>query len=252
MKYLKKLIFMLNALMLSAVLLFVACDKSKDEGEPNKPTPDSTKTIDKCNTYGTITEVTCGGGVYGDLWILMDNGTLIRPCAVSYQYICPVELKVGDRVQFSYRKAKDTDCVRSGQMSCCPELPKHIIGIIGCINVIQKNDGDCAPLKIVDNLENQYIHIMEAQIVNNQLQLKIGYSGCSRLLNSDFELLWDKKVVNDEVPTISLMVNYGYGKQTLCQAAFWQDICFDLSKIKKDSTKTYKILIGDKVLIYKQ
>ncbi|MES2728344.1 MAG: hypothetical protein V4643_14645 [Bacteroidota bacterium] len=193
---------------------------------------------------GTIYTQGCGIGIYGDgLWIKLDDGTLLQPCAQSFQTLCPIVLHEGDRVELSYSAYKGD--YPDFQPYCDMMMFPFKRVTIDFINVINKPVGTCKPVTVPNNydqLDLAQVNIGEASIVGTSLKLNIGYSGCSK--NAEKFGLVGKLISKGS--TLTYEIKLTDAAPEMCQAYFTEDLCFDLQSLRNatNSSRVKIKLIG--------
>jgi hypothetical protein len=76
----------------------------------NDPTPTPIPHSD-CSYEGTMTNVLCGSGAYGNLYIRLDDSTYLQPCETEVIPICnSLNLRDGTRVKFGYKPITSGGC----------------------------------------------------------------------------------------------------------------------------------------------
>ncbi len=198
---------------------------------------------------GTVVYQGCGLSIYGkNLWIKLDDGTLLQPCAQSFQTLCPIILHEGDRVDLKY--SKYTGNTQSFEIYCKIANFRFTRATIDFINVL--NDNNCKIIDFpsnYDNLNTANTNIMGAKIEGSKLTLNIGFSGCSNSAKERFKLV-AKPTVDSDMMTYEVKLTDE--KEELCQAYFTDDICFDISPMKHliDGKVRIRIVGFDKEFIY--
>lgn len=210
--------------------------------------------IQDCNVTGTMVRVICGASIYDGLWIRTDNGKLLQPCQQSFQTLCPIVLKEGDRVKFSYRELKGpSPC--DEMITCAAVNPPHKTVIIDCINglsgkplPVDSLSGKIGKLVIGQPVDNASVHVLSAGLKNDLLTLMVGYSGCSEHDAKDFSLIWDGNVHESSPAQVYFSIDES--RKEACQAYFTQELTFDISEVRKNTTGPIIIHIKDLTLRY--
>lgn len=247
MKTVNKMHTALKVLAVALVLAISACNPFGDDepggggGGGNKPP------VKDCSLNGTMVRVMCGVSLYDNLWIRMDNGTFIQPCDQSFQTFQALDFKEGDRVQFSYRKINGPSACDQ-MVRCLAAVPQHTPAIIDCIRVTDPAEGDCGSLLTKPEPEGGHVTVLNAAISGNMLKLKIGYSGCSQMPDSEFELTWNGALAKSLPPQAQLYINSI--RTEACQAYFTKDLCFDISAIRYAANQPVKVIIQDREIIF--
>lgn len=254
MKMKRSLITAVKVMAVAFMFTFASCDSPWfdpiDDGGGNgggKP-----PVITDCNVNGTMVRVTCGTSIYDNLWIRTDNGKLLRPCDQSFQTICAIELKEGQRVKFSYREINGTSPC-DGMITCMATLPVHKSVIIDCINglsgkplPVDSPAVSTGKLVIGSTTDNPSVHVLSAGIEGNLLKLSVGYSGCSKHEAKDFSLTWNGNVMESYPARVYLYIDES--KKEMCQAYFITDLTFDISDLRKNNQGPLLIHIKDLTL----
>jgi hypothetical protein len=248
----KKLILTMKPIVLLAMILslgITSCKKGwwgTDEGNGNGSGGGSNVSI---AAKGTVVYQGCGLSIYGkNLWIKLDDGTLLQPCAQSFQTLCPIILHEGDRVDLKY--SKYTGNAQSFEIYCKIANFRFTRATIDFINVL--NDNNCRIIDFpanYDQLNTASINIMNAKIEGGKLTFNIGFGGCSNSAKQRFKLI--SKPTNDN-DMMTYEVKLTDEKEELCQAYFTDDICFDISPMKHliDGKVRIRIVGFDKEFIY--
>lgn len=256
MKTIQTLNYKLATFLVAFVLLFASCDNpifdpggdGGGNGKPKDPPPTD------CSIKGTMVRVTCGFGIYGELWIKTDNGKYLQPCEQSFIPQVPVIPQEGDRVEFGYKKLDKSLCDQSHLIRCMAALPGHQSVAISCMRIISSKPVETCPKVVVDhtNYGVTGIQILESKIEGNLLKLKVGYSGCNMVENEDFSLSWKGAFMESNPPIARLQLfSPKVAKGNVCQAYFTNDLCFDLSTIKQPtSSLIVKLQIGDHEILF--
>jgi hypothetical protein len=242
----KKTILVMKPIIILAMILslgFTSCKKGwwgYDEG--NGGGGNGGGNGNKTLVQGTVYTLGCGLSIYGKgLWIKLDDGTLLQPCAQSFKPTPPIELKEGDRVELNYSGYKGNYPDFEPSCNMRPIAFERVT--IDFINVLGGKTNDCKPITLQNNYEEQEaaMGIIDAKVEGSKLKLNIGYSGC----NADtkrFTAIAELNLSND-IPTYAVKLIDSDSK-TNCQAYFIDDICFDLETIRKpESSKKIRIII---------
>jgi hypothetical protein len=248
----KKTMLMMKPIMILALILslgFTSCKKGwwgYEEGGGNGGHNGGGNTA---LVKGTMVIQNCGLSIYGkSLWIKTDDGQLLQPCEQSFQTLCPIDLKEGDRVEFKYHKY--TGSLNGFEIYCKMAHFYFTRATIDFINVIKTNS-ECSPVSIskdFDQLNMAGVNILNAKIENNKLVLNIGFSGCDNATKR-FQLI--AKELPNAGPIPAFEVKMIDDNTQMCQAYFTKEICYDLTTLKNPvSSKVVSIhLVGyDKVL----
>ena len=255
MKTIQSFNFKLATFLVAFVLIFASCDNpifdpGGDGGGNGKPKDPPATT---CSVKGTIVRVTCGFGVYGDLWIKTDNGKYLQPCEQSFMPQVPVDVKEGDQVEFGYRVQKESSCY-SDEIRCLAALPEYQSVTITCIRVIDTKPIDTCPKIVIDptDYESRFIQILESEMDGNLLKVKVGYSGCNMVENADFTLSWKGEVAESNPSQARLQLfSPKVAEGNVCQAYFTNDLCFDVSAVKaQTSSGRVRLQIGDHEILF--
>lgn len=83
--------------------------------------------------------------------------------------------------------------------------------------------------------------ILEADVSNEILFIKVGYSGCEE--SKDFTLVFSEQVFDTSPPTLDAKLIFE--PVTLCAAFFTSDIQIDLSSLKNLISKPYRIRLDN-------
>jgi len=250
----KKLILTMKPIVLLAMILSLSLSSCKkgwwgyEEGNGNGNGGGSGNNV-SIAAKGTVVYQDCGLSIYGkNLWIKLDDGTLLQPCAQSFQTTCPVILNEGDRVDLKY--SKYTGNMGSFEIYCKMAYFPFKRVTIDFITVL--NNNNCKIIDFpsnYDKLNTANINIMSANIDGSKLSLKIGFSGCSNTAKQRFKLVAKPTVDSD---LITYEVKLTDEKEELCQAYFTDEICFDISPMKHliDGRVRIRIVGFDKELIF--
>lgn len=192
---------------------------------------------------GTVYAQPCGVSIYNqNYWIQLDNGTTIQPCYQSFQTLCPIELKQGDRVQVKYHPFKgiypdfETNCN-------IPYFP-FTKATIDAIQVIANQTEGCKPIILTNNIdqyEKAWIQILEANFEGSKLKLKVGFSGCSSDIDRFKLYLQLGQTVNNK---LSIKAKIIEENPQLCQAYFTKTLCFDLANMQTNANQIQLLLEG--------
>ncbi len=178
---------------------------------------------------GTVVVQGCGLSIYGkNLWIKLDDGTLLQPCAQSFKTLCPIILHEGDRVDLKYSKYKGE--MKSFEIYCKIANFRFTRATIDFINVI--GNVNCPYVQMApnyDELKTAMASIIDAKIVGSKLVLKVGFGGCNNKAKDRFKLV--AKPTN-ESNMLTYEVKLIDEKEELCQAYFTDEICFDIAPFK--------------------
>lgn len=235
------------------VLGFTACENPYDPDGGFKP--DTTAT--DCKVMATVVRMPYGSSIYGNLWLKTDDGKFYLPCEQSFITICPIDIKEGDRVKFSYRKLPENkDCLKDNpELNVRDVIPLNYQSVtIDCLQTIVRcgTPPPCSGLVIdYKDYPKNYITVLESNIIGNELKLKVGYSGCSALPNSSFKLAW-KKFLGKSLP-LQTELQFVIEDVNLytCQAYFTNDLCFDISAIRDLTKEPVLIAIGENNILFK-
>lgn len=220
--------------VLLVTLLFVLSQSACKKGwldwlknEPDKKPPISQTT----NVSGTMVRVICGVSIYDNLWIKTDDGKYLAPCEQSFLTFAALYFKEGDRVKVDYRPCvKTTIC--DTMITCTAINPVHQRVIIDAINKIA--DPNCSPIQIVNNyntVTKAQSNIMFAEVQNNCLRIKMGFSGCNGNTKR-FQVVCDGSThIQNGIPTY--LVKVTDIQPQMCEAYFEDEISSDISAFKK-------------------
>ncbi len=249
----KKLILTMKPIVLLAMILSLSLSSCKkgwwgyDEGNGNGNGGGGNGV--SISAKGTVVVQGCGLSIYDkNLWIKLDDGTLLQPCAQSFQTLCPIVLHEGDRVDLKYHKY--TGNTQSFEIYCKMAYFPFTRATIDFINVL--NDNSCKLVDFPSNynqLNTAITNIISAKIEGSKLVLKIGFGGCSNKAKDRFKLVAkptnESNILTYEVKLIDV-------KEELCQAYFTDEICFDIAPFKYQIDGKVKVrVIGfDTELIY--
>ncbi|MBJ7428182.1 MAG: hypothetical protein JHD28_04380, partial [Bacteroidia bacterium] len=198
---------------------------------------------------GTVVYQGCGLSIYGkSLWIKLDDGTLLQPCAQSFQTLCPIILNEGDRVDLKYSKYKGD--MKSFEIYCKIAYFPFTRATIDFINVL--NDNNCKIIDFpanYDQLNTANINITSANIEGSKLNLNIGFSGCGNNAKQRFKLI-AKPTVDSDMMTYEIKLTDE--KVEMCEAYFTDNICFDIAPMKHliDGKVRIRIVGFDKEFIF--
>lgn len=204
--------------------------------------------IADCNLSGTMIRVPCGTSIYDNLWIRTDNGKLVRPCLQSFRPICPIVLKVGNRVKFSYRNLSSGESCTDA-IGCTKNLPLHQKAVIDCITLDNgRNPSDTLPgtLTLGEQPQERGIKVIDATISGTVLSLIISYPGCSEYENNDFNLVWDRNITREDPGRTTLWITHT--KNNSCEAYFKKQLKFDIEALHEKFKGPLQITIQDKEL----
>ncbi|TAE79513.1 MAG: hypothetical protein EAY81_11195 [Bacteroidetes bacterium] len=255
MKTIQFMNYRLATFLVAFALLFASCDNpifdpggdGGGNGKPKDPPPTS------CNVKGTIVRVTCGFGVYGELWIKTEHGKYLQPCQQSFMPQVPVDVKEGDQVEFGYTVQKDSLC-DSDEIRCLAALPAYQPVTITCIRVVDKKPVDTCPKIVIDHTkyEPSVIQILESEMDGNFLKLTVGYSGGSQVENSDFSLSWKGEIEKSNPPLAKLQLfSPKVVEGNVLQAYFTNNLCFDVSAIKAQTNSSrVRLQIGEHEILF--
>lgn len=235
----------------AAMLLTSACnhplfDWEEPGGGGGKP---GHPVVTDCKVRGKVVRVMCGTSIYDNFWIQTPDGKYYRPCEQSFQTLCPIGLKEGDHVMFSYRKLPNCKSC-DDKITCLAALPPFTNVVIDCIQVLPQTDCEALVLDRNVSSENNYLHVINAAVEGRFLKLKIGYSGCNVLPKSAFRLSWTGAFAKSLPPQADLFVNINGVTPTVCQAYFTTDLCFDVSSLKSSSSQPVQINIGGHQILF--
>ena len=101
-----------------------------------KKTPDPNT---GCNVYGTFVSIPCGGGLFGNLWIRLDNDQLLQPCQIASGI--KLEVKEGQRVKLAYTEISQSNC--PNMMACAIAVPNHKTIRITCMELQGSGNSLC-------------------------------------------------------------------------------------------------------------
>ena len=116
---------LLQTSLIALTLLFSACHK--DPIGPKGGGPGN----NDCNISGTITRIPCGTGIWDELWIKLDDGSLLEPCEINADI--SFQAREGQRVKFAYTKVDPAHACNSGQIHCMAATPEAEKVNINCI-----------------------------------------------------------------------------------------------------------------------
>ncbi|MDP1725342.1 MAG: hypothetical protein Q8M15_01060 [Bacteroidota bacterium] len=220
--------------VLLVTLLFVLSQSACKKGwldwlknEPDKKPPISRST----SVTGSMVRVICGVSIYDNLWIKTDEGKYLQPCEQSFLTFAALYFKEGDRVKVDYRPSVNaTHC--DTMITCTAINPVHQRVIIDAINKIP--DTNCSPIQIVNNystITKAQSNIMFAEVQNNCLRIKMGFSGCDANTKR-FQVVCDGTThVLNGTPTY--LVKITDINPQMCQAYFEDEISCDISAFKR-------------------
>lgn len=246
MKRLIKLVFLIGIVATVSVLAscnspwFDPVEKSKGRAE------EVPGVIKDCDLTGTMIRVSCATSIYNNLWIRTDNGKLIRPCQQSFRPICPVVLKEGDRVKFSYRNLSDgSSCADT--YGCAVVPPIHQKAVIDCITLENgRNPEDTIPQNITKGVakDETGVTLLDAAVHDNVLSLTIAYSGCAEFENQDFKLVWDGRISEDNPGVATLQIVQQ--KKDLCNTTFKKRLKYNLKDLHEKHSGKILLVLKDK------
>lgn len=116
-------------LALSMMVSFTSCEKEGDT--PNKPG-------NNCSLTGTVENVMCGTGAYGNLWIKGDDGKYYQPCESSVRLSGFTE---GARVKFGYKVITKGKC--DEEITCMVAVPRAVKMNLTCAQIISTPPAPC-------------------------------------------------------------------------------------------------------------
>lgn len=112
-----------SRLGICALAVFLSC--SAFIGLRATPAPDG----EQCDYEATFVLVRCGTSAYGDHWIRLSDGTLLRPCETNYPHVDTKEL-LGKTIKVSYTR-NVSSCPM--ETTCPIAIPAHIDAKITCL-----------------------------------------------------------------------------------------------------------------------
>lgn len=141
----KKTNVYVSSMMLFLLLGLSSCMRNWDHllgGDKGDPDPDPR--TGTCNTYGTFRSVPCGGGLYGSLWIQLDNGAYLQPCGTDIINVLPVQPRDGQRVHFSYYAKRHSNSCPPSDPACDLPVPLATPIHLTCMQLQDdQNQGNC-------------------------------------------------------------------------------------------------------------
>lgn len=192
---------------------------------------------------GTVYAQTCGVSIYNqNYWIKLDNGTIIQPCYQSFQTLCAIELKEGDRVKVKYQPYIGN--YPDFEANCDQLYFPFIKATINAIEVIANQTENCMPIHITNNLdqfEEAHVQIMDARLEGFKLKLKVGFSGCSNNVNRFKLMLQVGQITNNKTTIKAKIIEEN---PELCQAYFTNTFCYDLTKMQINTSEIQLLLKG--------
>ncbi|MCF8254957.1 MAG: hypothetical protein K9H61_12140 [Bacteroidia bacterium] len=192
---------------------------------------------------GTVVYQACGLSIYGNrLWIQLDNGTLLQPCAQSFESLVPIELHQGERVELRY--SNYTGDYNSFEIYCKMAYFPFTRATIDYIKVL--DNGNCLNIEVKSDYENHsaaMVNILDAQQEGMLLNIKFGFSGCSNSAKDRFQVI--AKPLTTKPNEITYEIKFIDKREELCQAYFTSNQCLDISKLKKSKDEIITIkLVG--------
>ena len=244
----------LRPILILAIILtigFSGCKKNWFNFEENSGSTGSggsTNTGNIIYAKGTVVNFECGKSIYNDgnnLWIKLDDGQMLQPCEQTFKTIAAIVLHDGDKVELKYHKYAGS--ITGFEFYCKIANFNYTRASIDYIGTIgSSTTASCPNVNISKDYDNQVLasaNITDAKLVGTELQLNIGYSGCSKNPKR-FGMI--AKLLPTAGPLPVYEIKLIDNAPEMCMAAFTDIVCYDLSALKNlsNSSKISVVIKG--------